>query len=329
MQSTPKEKILVTGATGLVGSQIIKMLNTTTHHIVGLARHVPESLGDGIQWLSCDLLDIVGLEQALRGVSKVYHAAGFVSFDPKEKQKVYKINVEGTANLVNACIKNGVQKLLHVSSVAAIGEARGAHQIIKETMQWDDHGASAYGKSKYLAEMEVWRGLCEGLDAVIINPSIIIGAGDWQAGSTAMFKSVYDGFPWYTEGIHGFVDVKDVARAAIDLMEADIVGQRYIVNGANISYKTLFDAIADGFHVPRPSKRVTPMLAEIVWRLKYLKGKLTGKPSILNKNTARTSLSICEYDSSKLLKAVPAFQFTPIQDSIRRTCNELKKMHHL
>lgn len=323
MESNPKETILVTGATGLVGNQILRQLDSADFKIIGLARNPPLNGPDGVHWVQCDILDVVALEEALRGVNKVYHCAGFVSFDPKLKSQVYKINVEGTANLVNACIKTGVQKLLHVSSVAAIGEAKGAGGLIHERLEWNEHGASDYGKSKYLAEIEIWRGLCEGLSAVIINPSIILGAGDWLAGSTAMFKSVYDGFPWYTEGVHGFVDVQDVARAATDLMESDIKAERFIVNGANISYKSLFDGIADGFGRPRPHKKVTPFLAGLVWRIKYLKGKLTGQPSILNKNTARTSLAICQYDSSKLRKALPEFAYTDMQKTIERTCREL------
>ena len=144
-----------------------------------------------------------------------------------------------------------------------------------------------------------------------------------------MFKTVYDEFPWYTEGVHGFVDVQDVSRAAIALMESNTVAERFIINGANISYKELFDLIADGLGKTRPRKKVTPFLAEIVWRMKYLNGKLTGKPSILNKNTARTALAICEYDSSKLMAALPDFEFTPIGATIERTCQQLKSKYDL
>jgi len=325
----PKETILITGATGLVGSEIINLLDCSKYHIIGLARNIPENGKKGVEWKSCDILDIVALEEALVGVSQVYHCAGFVSFDPKLKEKVLKINIEGTANIVNACIKIGVKKLLHVSSVAAIGEARGAKRIIDEKVEWHEKCASDYGKSKYLGEIEVWRGLCEGLDAVIINPSIIIGAGDWNSGSTAMFKSVYDRFPWYSEGIHGFVDVQDVAKAAITLMNSEISGERFIINGSNISYKELFDRIADGFNVPKPDKKVTPLLAEFVWRFKYLKSKLTGKSSILNKNTARTALSICLYDGSKLNNAIPEFSYTGIDQTVDRACKQLKDKYRL
>ena len=325
----PKETILVTGATGLVGRQIIQLLDPTATKVIGLARNPPENSNDGIHWIKCDILDVVELEKSLKGVNRVYHTAGLVSFDPAMKSNVFKVNVEGTANIVNACIKNGVDKLLHVSSVAAIGEAKSAKNLIHETLPWNAMGASDYGKSKYLGEIEVWRGLAEGLKAVVINPSIVIGAGDWNTGSTAMFKSVYDGFPWYTEGVHGFVDVVDVAKAAIALMDRDLVGERFILNGANISYKVLFDLIADYFGKPRPNKKVTPMLAEFVWRAKYIKGKITGKSSILNKNTARTALRICEYDASKFMGAIPGFSFIPIEQTIKRTCRQLKEKYGL
>ncbi|UAY54196.1 NAD-dependent epimerase/dehydratase family protein [Arachidicoccus terrestris] len=329
VESNPKETILVTGATGLIGSQILKQLDARANNVIGLARNLPENLNNDIQWMQCDLLDVVALEDALKGVSRIYHCAGLVSFDPKMKEKVYKTNVEGTANLINGAIKRGVQKLVHVSSVAAIGEAKGAHTVIHEKLEWNAHGVSDYAKSKHLAEIEVWRGLCEGLSSVIINPSIVIGPGNWDTGSTAMFKSVYDGFPWYTEGVHGFVDVRDVASVAIELMQSPIVAERFIVNGANISYKELFDNIADGFSVPRPAKKVTPFLAEIVWRIKYVKSKLLGVSSILNKNTARTALAVCKYDASKLRKALPGFNYRPIKETIMETCQVLKGKYDL
>ena len=329
VESNSKETILVTGATGLVGTQILKMLDCDKHRVIGLARSLPKQLQPGIEWVCCDLLDIVALEAALVGVNKVYHAAGLVSFDPKFKTSLKSINVDGTANLVNACIKNNVQKLLHVSSVAAIGEAKGKKAVIHENLEWDERGATQYANSKYFSEMEVWRGVCEGLDAVIINPSIILGAGDWEKGSTAMFKSAFDEFPWYTEGVHGFVDVLDVARIAIKLMESDISSERFIINGANITYKALFDRMAEGFGKKKPSKKVTPLLAEIVWRFKYLKGIVTGKPSILNKNTARTALAVCEYSSEKLIGRFPDFNYTPIRETVNRVCQELGVRYRL
>lgn len=327
MELNEKETILITGATGLVGAQIVRAVQATGVKVIGLARNIPLKADASVEWVSCDLLDVVQLEALLKGVDKVYHCAGLVSFDPSRRRELYKINFEGTANLINACILNGVKKLLHVSSVAAIGEAKGKDKVINEALDWNEEGASDYGKSKHLAEMEVWRGICEGLPAIIINPSIILGAGNWEEGSTAIFKSVYDEFPWYTEGVHGFVDIADVARIAVQLMNSELNAERYIVNGINCSYNQLFTQIANAFGKKPPHKKVTKFLAEFVWRYKYIKGKLTGRPSILNKNTARTALAIIEYDSEKLHKALPDFRYTSVGSTVNRVCLELKNKY--
>ncbi len=177
--------------------------------------------------------------------------------------------------------------------------------------------------------MEVWRGISEGLSSAILNPSIILGCTDWNKGSTEIFKTIYDEFPWYTEGIHGFVDVQDVARAAVMLMNSNIQAQRFILNGINISYKDLFIKIAKAFGKNPPHKKVTKFLCEIVWRASYLKGKITGKPSILNKNSARTAMAKIEFDNGKLLKYFPDFQYTNIDNSIQSICNGLETKYNL
>lgn len=323
------ETILVTGATGLVGNQIVQEVLAQGGRVIGLARNPPEQKDSRVQWESCDLLDIGRLEQLLVDVDKIYHCAGLVSFDPAKRRELYKINTEGTANLVNAAITNKVTKLLHLSSVAAIGEPKGKENLVKEEDEWNEEGSSDYGKSKHLAEMEVWRGSSEGLPVIIINPSIILGSGDWNNGSSALFKTVYEQFPWYTEGVHGFVDVKDVARVAVSLMESDIIAERFIINGHNLSYEHLFKQIALDFGKRPPYKKVTKTMSEFVWRAKYIMGLITGNPSILNKNTARTALSIIKYDSDKLKSAFPEFAYTDISETISRVCKELIAKYEL
>ena len=265
----------------------------------------------------------------MQEITQVFHCAAIVSFNPKDKYRLLKINVEGTTNVVNACIDAGVKKLVHVSSVSALGRIRNG-QTVSEEMNWTPETSnSIYGKSKYLAELEVWRGLAEGLQTVVVNPSVILGADNWETGSTALFKTVYNEFKWYTEGVSGFVDVRDVAEAMILLMNSDISGQRFILNSECVSYKDLFFSIAKCFGKKPPQKKVTPFLAEVVWRMEALKAMFTGKKQLLTKETARTAQSKIYYDNSKILKALPGFKFTKIEDTIERTCTILKEKYNL
>ena len=258
--------ILVTGATGLVGSHLIKALVAQGKSVRALYRsEIPSSHElNNVDWFNADILDIVALEEAMIGITQVYHCAAIVSFTATNKKSLHHTNIEGTANIVNACLNANIEKLLFVSSVAALGRIR-EDQAINETMNWTEETSnSEYGKSKYLAEIEVWRGMGEGLKVVVVNPVIILGASDWSKGSTAIFKSAYDEFPWYTEGSSGFVDVLDVVEAMILLMESSICDQRFILSGENLPYRDIFTMIANAFHKKAPHKKVTALLAEIV-----------------------------------------------------------------
>jgi nucleoside-diphosphate-sugar epimerase len=323
--------ILVTGATGLVGSHLLKALVAQGKYVRAIYRsEIPTSFESPlINWFKADILDIVALEEAMSGVTQVYHCAAIVSFTAKNKKVLHHTNIEGTANIVNACLNASIEKLLFVSSVAALGRIR-EDQAINETMNWTEETSnSEYGKSKYLAEMEIWRGMGEGLNVVVVNPVIILGNGDWTKGSTAIFKSAYDEFPWYTEGISGFVDVLDVVDAMILLMNSSICDQRFILSGANLPYRDIFTMISNAFHKKAPYKKVTALLAEIVWRWEGIKGSITGKSPLLTKETSRTARSSVRFDNTKLLKTLPQFQYRDMQTSIERICTELKKQYNL
>jgi nucleoside-diphosphate-sugar epimerase len=323
-------RTLVTGAAGLVGNELVKQLLDKGFSVKAIYNSTPLSLSHpDLEIVQCDILDVVRLEEVMQDITQVYHCAAIVSFDPKDKYRLLKINVEGTTNVVNACINAGVKKLVYVSSVAALGRIRNG-QTVTEEMNWTPETSnSIYGKSKYLAELEVWRGLAEGLQTVIVNPSIILGADNWETGSTAIFKTVYNEFKWYTDGVSGFVDVRDVAEAMILLMNSDISGQRFILNSECLSYKELFFSIAKCFGKKPPQKKVTPFLAEIVWRMEALKAMFSGKKHLLTKETARTAQTKIYYDNSKILKALPGFEFTKIEDTIERTCRILKEKYNL
>ncbi len=317
--------IFVTGATGLVGSHLLQELIKQGKQVKALYRNViPEiPVKEKIHWVRGDVLDVMALEEYMEGVDVVYHCAAIVSFNPKTRGEMFKVNVEGTINVVNACLAAGVKKLCYVSSVAALGRIRN-HQEVDETMNWSEETSNSnYGKSKHLAEVEVWRGISEGLNAVIVNPVIILGAGDWGKGSSAIFKSAYDEFPWYTNGISGFVDVVDVVKAMIQLMENNISGQRFILSEGNHSYKEVFNLIAQAFGKKPPHKEVTPFLASVVWRLEKIKSVFTGKSPLLTRETAQTAQTVVRFNNTKLNKFIPQFSYTPLRDTIKRVCGEI------
>ncbi len=330
MMNKDTDRILVTGATGLVGKELVNQLLAQGFRVRALYHKSPvEIKHPQLEVFQGDLLDIIALEEAVDQITHVFHCAALVSYDPRDRFRLLKFNAEGTANLINVCIDTPVQKFVHVSSVAAIGRLR-KDEWINEEMHWTEQtNNSVYGKSKFLAEMEVWRGIGEGLNAAMVNPSLILGGDDWSSGSSAIFKSAYEEFPWYSEGISGFVDVQDVARAMILLMGSDISGQRFILSGENCSYRKIFSTIAKCFGKKPPHRRVTPMLAEMVWRIEKLKAMFSGKRPLLTKESARTSLATVYYDNSKILKALPEFSFTPIEETIERTCRRMRIKYKL
>jgi len=318
--------ILVTGGAGLLGSELIRQLLSKGYSVRAIYHKtpLPDFNSNLLEQLQCDILDIIGLEEAMQDVEQVYHCAAIVSFEPSRKQAMFKINIEGTTNIVNAALNTGIKKLVHVSSVAALGRIR-ENEAVKETMNWKEETSnSIYGRSKYLGELEVWRGVGEGLDAVIVNPVIILGKGDWNAGSSQIFKSVYNEFPWYTEGASGFVDVRDVAAAMIALMESNISSERFIISGANKTYREIFNLIADAFGKKQPHKKVSPFMAQVVWRMEAIKSLFTGKKPLLTKETATTAMANVQFDNSKLLKFLPDFKYRPMEETIKDVCTGMQ-----
>ncbi|TAD92426.1 MAG: NAD-dependent epimerase/dehydratase family protein [Bacteroidetes bacterium] len=323
--------VLVTGGTGLLGAHLILHL-----HQLGIVpraiyrQSIPPGLQQLAHWVQADLLDVVALEAAMEGVSQVYHCAGMVSFVSSQKNQLYKVNVEGTANVVNAALAARVQKLVHVSSVAALGRKRQG-QPIAEDLQWTPETSnSTYARTKYLGEMEVWRGIGEGLNAVIVNPSIIFGEqGNWEVGSMRMFKTVHSGFPWYSTGTTGFVDANDVVLAMTQLMQSEHTAQRFVVSAENAMYRDVFFMIADAFGTKRPHKKVSALAAALVWRLAAVASFFTQKAPFITKETARTSLAESRFSHSKLLAALPQFQFTPLASTIKRICQHYQHQHNL
>ncbi|MGE5108804.1 MAG: NAD-dependent epimerase/dehydratase family protein [Sphingobacteriales bacterium] len=317
--------ILVTGGTGLVGSELIKQLITQGKSVRAIYRTVvsvflTDEENKKTEWVKGDIADILSLEDAMQGVQQVYHCAAIVSFNPKRREELFRTNIEGTANVVNACLHCGVQKLMHVSSVAALGRIRKG-ETITEASQWSEEtNNSAYGKSKYYAELEVYRGIAEGLKAAIVNPVIILGPADWNDGSSAIFKKAYDEFPWYTNGITGFVDVRDVATAMIQLMESDISGEKFILSAENRTYRDMLTMAASAFGKKPPTREAKKWIGQIIWRLDKLKSLFTGSNPLLTKETAQTAQAKVYFDNSKILNTLPGFRFRKMEDTIKETC---------
>ena len=320
--------ILVTGGSGLLGKALITQLLAQQKEVVAIYNKTALYTFDSPLFtaVQCNILDVDGLEELMHlGVTQVYHCAAMVSFNPAHKQQLFKTNIEGTANIVNAALNAGVFKMLHVSSVAAFGAIK-AGEIINETINFTEQKIdSNYGESKYLGELEVWRGIAEGLNAVIVNPTIILGDGDWNAGSSKIFKSVYDHFPWYSDGTNGFVDAQDVASIMIQLMDSQITAERFIVSAENCSYQQIFNLIARAFNSTPPHKKVTPFLAKLVWRLEAIKSKFTRTEPLITKDTALTALTIAAYNNSKLLSHLQHFRYRTIEQTINDTCAALQQ----
>ncbi len=329
--------ILVTGGTGLVGSHLLYKLLKNNEKVKAIYRREHklelvkkvfayysadfESLYQKIEWINADITDVPSLQIAFKNVNYVYHCAAFVSFEPDKYHQLRKINIEGTANVVNLCISQQVKKLCYVSSIATIGHHQDPQKLITEDTNWNqDDDNSVYAITKYGAEIEVWRGTQEGLDAVILNPGIIIGPGLWNSGgSSSLIKKIYKGMPYYTTGVTAYVDVDDVVRAMVLLMQSPIKNERFIVISENLSFKEFQHQTALALGVKPASKEATSLILGIGWRLDWLNRLFTGKRRRLSKHMTKSAKSITKYDASKLKNALN-FEFKPMQISIEESC---------
>jgi len=321
--------VLVTGGTGFLGSYIIKELVERNYPVRAIRRstskapfYIPAWILEKVEWVEGDILDPVSLEEAMVDTDAVIHSAAVISFHKVDKKKMYHVNVQGTANVINAAIEKNIPRFVHISSVAALGRSKtGGH--VNEERKWQESNIHThYAISKYKAEMEVWRGIGEGLNAVIINPSTVLGYGDWDTSSCRIFKTIYNEFPWYSTGINGFVDIEDVARTTVLLMQSDIKEQRFIANGDNWTFQQLFNTIADGFGKKHPHRRATPLFGHLAWRIEKFKTLFSGERPLLTRESARVANSNTFFENDKLLKALPQFSFTPLQESIQKTCKK-------
>lgn len=320
--------ILVTGGSGFLGQHLVRYLSAQGLQVRALYNKTSpnKSLKDlpNVTWHQCDLLDVYDVEEALEGITDIYHCAAMVSFNPRERDAMLHFNVESTANLVNHALVQGIRKMVHVSSVAAIGRD-GETKAIDEEQEWgESRYNSAYGLSKYLAEMEVWRGMGEGLDAVIANPGIILGPGNWDCGSAQLMKLADKEFPFYTRGITSWVGVDDTVKALVMLMDSDISAERYIISAGNYPYRDIFTMMAKALDRRPPRYKANNFMTGTVWRLSTLRNKITGSNVVITKETATTAGSYSNFDNKKFLSAFPAFAYESMEDTISRMARSFR-----
>ena len=319
--------ILVTGASGILGSYICRELYGLGIPFKGLVRK--SSTLELLQDLPKEFVatgeidDVLGMEALLEGVDTVIHCAGLVSFNKKDKKALYRTNVEGTRVVVNACLSAGVQKIIHISSVAALGRTK-KNNLVRENTKWETSKLNTeYAKSKYLGELEVWRAFSEGINVNVLNPSIILAPYYWDRSSTQLLRFVKNGFPFYPSGNLNYVDIRDVADTVLRLYTEDIKGERYILNSGSLPYKAFFDKVAEQFGVEPPKVKLNKALAWVGWGLDNFKSFITGKQALVTKESIRLSFSKSNYDNGKsygLLKQ----GYRPLEDTLKWVCAEDK-----
>ena len=332
--------ILVTGSTGLVGSHLLYKLANGNEKIRAIYRterklaHVKsvfatytpnyESLFKGIEWVQADLLDIPSLSEAFRDVTHVYHCAAFVSFEPDKYQTLRKTNIEGTANIVNLCLSNTISKLCYISSIATLGSTINNEEITEDTVWNPEDDNSVYAITKYGAEMEVWRATQEGLNVVIVNPGVILGAGIWHYGTGSLFKKAHKGLKYYTSGTIALIAIEDVVSIMITLTKSDIINERFVLVAENWTYKRFLQTLSNSVHVKPPKKMAGSWLLKWAWKLDWLKTKLTGKRRQLTKHIARSLSTETKYSNNKIKTALN-YEFKPIDETIASICDSYLK----
>lgn len=321
--------IAVTGANGLAGSYIVRKLHALNIPFVALKRKGSDTsflydINDQILWREADITDPVSLLEALEGVTGVIHPAAYVSFNPKKRSTVFEINTLGTQNIVNACLSLKINRLLHISSVAALGRQKG-QTILNEENKWASGiVASNYAESKYKAELEVFRGQEEGLSTIIINPSVILGFSNWNKSSAQLFQYSWKQKPFYIDGSLNYVDVRDVAEIVIQLFQSSIENQRFIVSAGTISYLEFFTKTAKAFQKKAPTIKVNAALAKFLARVEAIRTRVTGSEPLITIETARLADAFFTYDNQKVRKALN-YQFQSIDSTITWCCQEYAK----
>ncbi|WP_257670138.1 NAD-dependent epimerase/dehydratase family protein [Parapedobacter tibetensis] len=319
--------VLVTGGTGFLGAVLIRRLIDSGIDVRATKRissTVPASLSGlaRLQWVNADINDFFALEDAFQGVTKVYHCAAMISYQKADRKRMTKVNVDGTANVVTLATERQV-RLLHVSSIAAVGRGKDGRETTEDDLWEFSKDQSGYAIVKYEAEMEVWRGIAEGLDAVIVNPALIIGPTAGTEGSGSVFSLLHRGLKFYTGGSVGLIDVEDVAKAMVALMaDTSISGARYLLSNVNMTHKELLEKCSVYLNRPAPHIQATPFMLGVAWRAAKLMAAFTGKTPLLTKESAKASNRKMRFSNKKIVDAI-GITFKPIDNTLREICAAL------
>lgn len=324
--------IAVTGANGLLGSFIVRMLIQHQEPFLAIKRKDSDisllsDVNEEIAWFDADVLDIVSLNEAFRNVTHVIHTAAIVSYNPRRANQLMEVNVEGTRNVVNACLANNVKRIVHVSSVASLAAQKGQSSIDEGNKWVETHHQTAYAKSKYLSELEIFRGQEEGISSVIVNPSLILADANWDNSSAQIFKYIWKESPFYSEGSVNYVDVVDAAEIVYKVLRMPVEAERYIVSAGKIRYKDLFALIAKEFNKKNPTIRISKTFLKIGAFFETLRSTITGAEPRLTKETARIAGADHLFENRKIVEKLN-FEFQPIDKTLQRCCRYyMKKMN--
>ena len=337
--------ILVTGGSGLVGSHLLYMLVKGGQNVRATCRpssnldvikevfslytETPKAtahLFQKIEWVIADITEVPALSDAFIGVTHVYHAAALISFKDNDFLQLKKTNIEGTANVVNLCLIHNIEKLIYVSSIAALGKKHNGG-LISEKTEWNpENDNSVYSISKYGAEMEVWRATQEGLDAVILQPGVIVGSGYWNSGSGMMFHRVTNGISFYTSGGIGIVDVQDVVKAMLLLMQGQVVNESFVLVGKNISYRELLCEISLSLNNRSPKRKAPKWLLSTISNIDWMLSFVLRRDQKLPKAAVRSLYKTSFYDNSKIVAELN-FDFTLYKETIKRVALNYMNRH--
>jgi nucleoside-diphosphate-sugar epimerase len=325
--ATNDTPVFITGATGFMGSYLLRYLWQCGYTRIRALRRSQSAMdlvadvADQVEWVEGDVLDPVILEEAMQGIRQVYHCAALVSFDSRDRRQMMAINAHGTANMVNAALYAGIDKLVQVSSIATLGRTRDG-SLLDEQAKWQRSDFNTnYSISKFLAEQEVWRGIAEGLCAAIINPCVILGGGRWQEGTPQIFKTIAGGYPFYTSGTVSLVDVRDVARFAVQLMESEVHSERFILAAESWGYEAFLKAVAAELGVRPPWLKARGWMLGLAWRSAWLWARLSGTRPLLTRETAMNARLNFRYDNSKSIQQFD-FHYTPLAQTIAETARQ-------
>ena len=318
--TAPKPRtVLVTGGTGLLGRYLLRELARDPSLRLRATRRASTDVSPvadlDVEWVEGELDDPDFVDDALAGVSSVVHAAALVSFRKRDRAALRRVNVDATAALADAALERGVGHFLHVSSVAAISpSAREAPVGERPYTFFPQSDTSFYARSKFDAEREVWRAREEGLAVTVLNPSVVLGVGDWVRSSDRLFAWVARGQRFYPRGGTGYVDARDVAAFAKTCLDAGPADRRFVVSAENWRYERFFRVVANALEVPPPTIPAKPWQAEFVWRGAAAQAFLTGGEPVVTRESARRSMAVIEYDNSASLAAGATYR--PVAQTI-------------